>query len=68
MWIYFILFFIFDLMRRAGAPPSPVKNAEQNLHDSAKARFFYQGVFALRKLYGSNKSAPKTTTIDTRKR
>ena len=61
-------------MRKSGVTATTAKSNVKTSHDSIKARFFYQGIFALRKLNEGGKSktpAKRTnasTSADARKR
>jgi len=61
-------------MRKSGVTATTAKSNVNISHDSIKARFFYQGIFALRKLNAGGKSktpakrTPASTSTDARKR
>lgn len=58
-------------MRKSGVSAASGKTIPKNPIDSAKSRFFYQGVFALKRLNLGNKSkspVKKPTSADPRKR
>jgi hypothetical protein len=50
-------------MRKSGVTAtsnSPTKQTNNTAIDSTKAKFFYQGLFALKRLQNTNKSASPT--------
>lgn len=58
-------------MRKSGVSATSGKTTAKNTFDSPKARFFYQGVFALKRLNLDVKTkspAQKPTSADSRRR
>ena len=55
-------------MRKSGVAAKTV--AADQAHDSAKARFFYAGVFALKKseTRGTSRTPKKNSSVDSRRR